>query len=75
MQGRSGCIDVSQAATAMVVSLDYFSKLSLHRRDAQHCRWQLRQGRAPDGAATLWSDARRGDEARERFYLLDRGAR
>lgn len=73
MKGRSGCIDVSQASTAMVASLDYFSPLSLHRFDASQCRWQLRQGRVREGELAFWRGARRGDDVQ--FYLLDRGAR
>ncbi|WP_255989837.1 ArnT family glycosyltransferase [Chitinolyticbacter albus] len=75
MQGRAGCIDVSQVATAMVVSLDYFSTLPVHRNQARNCRWQLHQGKVPPGVMTVWNDTRRGDEAKERFYLLDRGER
>ncbi|UXY17024.1 hypothetical protein N8I74_08445 [Chitiniphilus purpureus] len=67
---RSGCLDVSSTPQAMVVSLDYFTELKLRRYDGRPCRWQLHQGLALPDESVLWQGARRGDDARERFYLL-----
>ncbi|TJZ73815.1 ArnT family glycosyltransferase [Chitiniphilus eburneus] len=68
----ASCIDVSTAPDAMVVSVDYFTALPLRRVAMTGCRWQIRQGTPSDGDTVVWHGGRRGDQASEMFYLLDK---